>query len=120
MNRDLMPRQRQSFEDAQEVSADFAKELKDYSELAFDYFARQVAWSMGLKFWDDLEPADKKHAYAQFPPVLLDGSVPPWQGVGPNWPAIQAEMPDRWEMHVEEYARLAQAEMKANGALANA
>ena len=117
MNKDLMPAQRRSWEDSQEVSADFAKELKDYSEMAFEFFARQVAWSMGLKFWDDLEPADKKHVYAQFPPILLDGTVPLWQGVGPNWPAIQAEMPDRWELHVEEYARLAQAEMKANGAM---
>ena len=116
-----------------------ARELKsewaaDSSKRGLEAFGRMVRWSVGLPYFWDLKPGERKMFYAEFPPIATDGSVAlpfpersawladpvlsampyPFEGF-PDWGAIERDSPAEFDRYVEDYGKLLQDEMERAG-----
>lgn len=111
------PKPYMTLEDRSEVQAEFNKQRSERTEAALEFFGRQLAHALGAEYFEEMAPADRKHAYAVSPPIDLDtGMVSPWLGPGsPNWPLIAAEFPARFAARVEDYVKLVKAEAEKVG-----
>ena len=115
----------QAYEDEQWVATEFAKQSAEYRDLAFSVYGRLLAHNFGVKFFWDLTPAERKHIYGQYPPLLLDGTIqpphpdvidpmtgmimqkPPW-----DWGRMAIEEQRLFDMHVQDYSELMRDELK--------
>jgi hypothetical protein len=88
------------------VDAQFAENAAAYTEMATQFYLRQIARMDGTTWLMDQEPAARKHFYAVNPPLLVDGTIPT-----PEWLALSVEMPAFFAEVVADYNRLVKEEV---------
>lgn len=99
------------FERAQEVRTKFAKWWTERRAQAFEYFSRNLAHSLGRRYFWDWPPADRKHFYALYPPVDVMGNAYDFTPEGgPNWSIIAQTRIGEYERYVDDYNKLLREE----------
>ena len=81
---------------------------------AFDQLTQEHAAMVGRRRIEDLPPRERKALYAVNPPIAADGMPPlPQEGIFPNWYALSAEFPKRYQWFVGDAVKLMAEELEA-------
>ena len=106
-----MPLADLSFDEAQDVRKRLGEWYVEYGRWALEETGRMLAHALGQRYFWDLPPAERRTIYADYPPVLVDGTVPP-SAPGPwQWSIIEAELPELHDRHVQDFAQLLKEEL---------